>query len=193
MDHIGEFIKNWGYVAVFLGSLVEGESVIISASIMAYFGYLSLPKIMITAFLGTLFADQILYQVGRHYGPGLIDRHPKLHGPAKKAFTLLHRWELLFILSFRFIYGIRTISPIVIGASGIPPRRFIPLNFLSAVIWTLVSCIGGYLLGDIIEEVSLEVIKRYFLLITFLLIVAIALIILLVRWRRKKSTELEGD
>lgn len=193
VEHIGEFLREWGYFALFLGSMIEGESVVISASISAYFGYMYLPKVMIIVFTGTFLAEQALYQVGRHYGPGIIDRHPTFHAPAKKAFKLLHRWETVFILSCRFIYGIRIISPVVIGASGIPPRRYIPLNFLAAVVWTLISCIGGYFLGGIIQEISLEIIKRYFFLFTFLIIGVIVLIIYIVRWRRKKSEEMEDE
>jgi membrane protein DedA with SNARE-associated domain len=187
VESLKEILQTWGYFAVFLGSLVEGESVILTASIMAYFGYMSLPKIMVTAFIGTLVADQTLYMVGRHYGPGLIDRHPKLHAPAQRAFRLLHKWETAFILSFRFIYGIRTISPIVIGASGIPPRRFVPLNFLAAIIWTVVSCVGGYLLGDIIEELTFDILKKYFLIFTIGFVILIFAIVGFFKWRKNRK------
>jgi len=53
-----EFIETWGYFAVFLGSLVEGESVIFAAGFLAHEGYLSLPKIILVSFTGTLIADQ---------------------------------------------------------------------------------------------------------------------------------------
>jgi membrane protein DedA with SNARE-associated domain len=146
------FLKTWGYLAVFLGALVEGESIILTASSMASFGYLSLPKVMITAFMGTLLADQVLYMVGRHYGPSFFDRFPKLQAPSQRAFSLLKKYDVWFIIACRFVYGIRITSAIVIGAGGVPPRRFIPLNILSASIWTVVSCVGGYLLGDLMME-----------------------------------------
>jgi Uncharacterized membrane-associated protein len=59
--HVQEFIEQWGYIAVFLGSLVEGESVIFMAGWMAQEGFLSLPKIIVVAFTGTLLADQSLF------------------------------------------------------------------------------------------------------------------------------------
>jgi len=150
MDYLIEIIQKWGYVAVFLGSLVEGESVILVACFMAQLGYLSLIKIMIIAFCGTLFADQALYYVGRYYGQAIIQRFHRLHAPANRAFKLLHDWDFWFIISFRFIWGIRTISPVVIGSSGISPQRYTPLNLAAAIIWTLISCIGGYMVSGII-------------------------------------------
>ena len=142
MEYLIDIIKDWGYLAVFLGSLVEGESVILVACFMAHLGYLSLVKIMIIAFCGTLFADQALYYVGRYYGQAIIQKFHYLHAPANRAFALLHNWDIWFILSFRFIWGIRTISPIVIGSSGITPQRYTPLNLIAAIVWTLISCIG---------------------------------------------------
>ena len=48
------FIKNWGYFAVLLGALVEGESVILTSSALAAAGLLSIWKIMIIAFYITI-------------------------------------------------------------------------------------------------------------------------------------------
>lgn len=186
MDYLIEFIKDWGYYAVFLGSLVEGESVILVACLMAQLGYLSLTKIMIVAFIGTLFADQTLYYVGRYYGQSLIMKFHRLHAPANRAFQLLHRWDIWFILSFRFIWGIRTISPIVIGSSGITPERYTLLNFIAALIWTLISCIGGYMLAGVLEEIGLEVIKRYFGYFSILVVVVVIGLIILKRWLKRR-------
>lgn len=166
MEKFIAFVQNWGYWAVFLGSLVEGESVILTASAMASQGYLSLPKIMIIAFFGTLLADQVLYFVGRKYGPSIFERYPRLKLSSDKAFKLLHKMDSWFILSCRFIYGIRIVSPIVIGAAGVSPQRFVPLNFIAAFIWTVVSCVGGYMLGDVMLNIleNFHTYQKYFLI-----------------------------
>ncbi len=147
-----EFIQTWGYLAVFLGSLIEGESVILTAGFLAHQGYLSLPKIMIISFAGTLMADQVLYFLGRAYGEKFLSTFPKLRDNANKAFQLLHKWDGYFMMSFRFIYGIRIISPIVIGMSGIPPHRFAIYNVFAAAVWAVLSCSAGYFLGHLIME-----------------------------------------
>jgi membrane protein DedA with SNARE-associated domain len=143
---------------------------------------------MITAFCGTLFADQALYYVGRYYGQTLIQKFHCLHAPANRAFKLLHSWDIWFILSFRFIWGIRTISPVVIGSSGIPPERYTPLNLLAAIVWTLISCIGGYMLSGVLEEIGLHVIKRYF---GYFTISIIALVVGFVMIKRHMKRRLE--
>lgn len=147
-----EFVENWGYIAVFLGSLIEGESIIFAAGFLAHEGYLSLSKIIIISFCGTLFADQALYFVGRHFGNSVIDKFPSLKPRAERAFQLLKRYDNIFILSFRFIYGIRIISPVIIGTSGVAVKRFIILNFIAALIWSVSSCVGAYYLAHLIMD-----------------------------------------
>lgn len=142
------FIQDWGYLAVFLGSLVEGESVILTAGFLASQGYLSLLKIILISFTGTVIADQLLFFVGQHFGLRIIQRFPKLEEPSQRAFELLHKYDTAFILSFRFIYGIRTISPVIIGAAGVGFRRYAILNVIAAAIWSVLSCSAGYFFGD---------------------------------------------
>jgi len=186
MDALINFIENWGYLAVLLGSMVEGESVILTASFLAAQGYLSISKVMIIAFLGTLFADQGLFFVGHRFGASFLERFPRLNKTANRAFSLLQKWGTLYILLFRFVYGVRIISPLVIGASGIPVRRFVLLNFIAAIIWTIVSCTLGYMLGEAVQHVimNFKVYQFYFL---GALLIIIAVVSLYVRYRKKKK------
>src|SRR5262249_22931724 len=102
------------------------------------------------------------------------------------AFKLLHSWDIWFILSFRFIWGIRTISPIVIGSSGIPPPPYKPLNLAAAIVWTLISCVGGYMFSRGIVDIGLHVVKRYFGYLTIGVIVFIIGFVLLKRWMKRR-------
>lgn len=177
MDFIISLIQQYGafyaYVIVFLGSLIEGEAIILSASALAYMGHLNIYKIMCIAFCGTWFADQALYMIGRAKGKVIFEYFPKLQKPAQKGFELLRKWDAGFIIACRFIYGIRITSCMVVGAAGIEPRRFIPLNILSAIIWTLVSCTAGYLLGPIVVAFfeNFHRLQKYILLFFSILLI----------------------
>jgi membrane protein DedA with SNARE-associated domain len=157
MSLLQNFIHDYGYLTVFLGAMVEGESVIITASALAATGMLSIGWVMVLTFLGTLFADQAIYLLGLRYGPSAVarlrKRFPSLEPHIDKGLSFLKRNETVYILSFRFIYGIRIISPFLIGAQHIPFKRFSLLNVLSALIWTVISCLFGYFLGTLLDDV----------------------------------------
>ena len=136
------------------------------------------------AFTGTLTADQTLFYIGRRYGPGLIKRKPQWQPKVDKIFDLLHRHNISFILSFRFIVGIRTLSPLVIGASGVSLQRFTILNLIAAILWTIISCTGGYLLGyffgDALEEFINKVVA-YQKIVLIAIVTLIALVVIIKR------------
>jgi membrane protein DedA with SNARE-associated domain len=136
--------------------MIEGETIILGASALAATGYLSIAKIWSIAFLSTLFVDQSLFHFGiyirKNPKQSFKEKFPKLYDKSTRAMALFKKHDILFILMFRFIYGIRTISPVVIGICGSPPRRFIPLNCIAALIWSIISCGVGYCLGDFLFD-----------------------------------------
>ena len=64
---------------------------------------------------------------------------------------ILERHRVVIIVSFRFLYGLRIITPFVIGMSRVPMPEFAILNMTGAAIWaTLVVCLG-YAFGHAME------------------------------------------
>ena len=149
-DTVQQFIAQYGYWVVFLASMIEGESIVIAASILASQGRMDIYKVVALVFTGTLLADQGMFFVGRFWGSKLLRRYPVLTEKSARIFDFLKRYNTAFIMVFRFIYGIRIMSPIVIGMSGVEVRHFVILNFFAAVLWTGLSCGAGYFLGDVV-------------------------------------------
>ncbi len=188
MEEFFTFVQQWGYFAVFLGSIIEGESIILSASALAYFGHLNIYKVVVITFFGTLFSDQITFFLGYFWGPKFFKRFPTTRQKADRAFILLEKYDVWFILSFRFIYGIRTISPIVIGASHkVPITRYVKLNLIAAFIWTILSCSAGYFLAPVLAE-AISYFRHNIVLPLFILIIAIGIFYFgYKRFKRKKG------
>jgi membrane protein DedA with SNARE-associated domain len=165
MEH---FVREYGYLAVFLGSTIEGELILLTAGYFAYTGLLELKLVMLFAFLGTLLADQGCFFLGYFYGPKLLKKFPKLQEKSEKVFALLHRYQNWFMMSFRFIYGIRIASPLIIGASQLNTKRFALLNIPAAFVWAVTIAWLGFFFGGtfelllekmhLIQEVFLEII-----------------------------------
>lgn len=144
---IDVFLQNYGYLAVFIGSLLEGEFIVITAGAVAYSGVLSIHQVILYAFIGTLCAEQCFFYIGRFLGQKVLHRFPRFHERIELAFKLLREYQNSFILACRFIYGIRIVSPFIIGSAGVHPARFAILNVLAAGIWAIISAYIGYLGG----------------------------------------------
>src|SRR5579872_5737919 len=151
---VAALIARYGVAAVFLGAGIEGETMVLAGGLFASRHMLSLPAVAIAGALGSFLADQGFFLIGRHFRD-----HPRvkrqLDKPAaEKALTALERHPNGFILGFRFLYGLRTISPIAVGTSDIPTARFVALNASAAVLWACLFAGLGYVLGDRLSRMS---------------------------------------
>jgi membrane protein DedA with SNARE-associated domain len=184
---IATLIQDYGYAAVFVGTLLEGESVLILAGVAATLGYLSLPWIIITAIVGSFLGDQVFFYLGRHYGPELLQRFPLLAARAARMQILLQRFHLPLILGVRFMYGLRTVGPMVIGMSDVAWTRFILLNFIGACVWAASFASSGYLFGHAMELLLVDI-QRYEELLLAAIVAAGIAFWLLYRWRQRRMS-----
>ncbi|WYX37726.1 DedA family protein [Achromobacter xylosoxidans] len=147
-----QFIVDYGLWAVFGGTLLEGESVVVLAGFLSHQRLLHLPYVMLCAFAGSFLADQALFYLGRRYREHRYVRRIRAQPAFGKALAAVDRYPHGFILALRFLYGLRTVGPVALGVSQVPPMRFLALNALAAAIWALCFSLVGYLFGQTIES-----------------------------------------
>ena len=153
-------IGNYGYYALLVGTFLEGETILILAGFAAHLGYLYLPWVILVAFIGTLSGDQLFFYLGRRHSRFVLDKHLAWQGRLDRVQRLVERYQTLLILGFRFLYGLRTVTPFVLGRSGVPPGYFFLLNILSAMVWSVAVGMGGYLFGNFLK-ILVGDIRRY--------------------------------
>ena len=71
-----DLIANLGYVAIFVGTFLEGETILALGGVAAGYGYLSFTGVMAVAVLGAFLGDQTAFFVGRRYGQRILARFP---------------------------------------------------------------------------------------------------------------------
>ena len=128
MEHLQSLIEQYGYVAVFAGCLLEGETVLVLAGFAAHLGYLSLPIVVATAAVGGFLGDQALFAIGRRWSDRFFARFPRLAVARPHATALLDRYGAWAAFGVRFLVGMRITGAIAIGAAGFPPWRFAVAN-----------------------------------------------------------------
>ncbi|WP_430398265.1 DedA family protein [Ferrovibrio sp.] len=149
------------YVITFIWTFLEGETFVIFAGAAASQGMLNQYILIAAAWLGSFSGDQLYFWIGRKYGHRLLKRFPRMQGGVNVALGMLHKYHIGFILSFRFIYGVRNFSSLAMGMSPIGWPRFAALNFIAAGLWANAFAWGGYLLGKTFEAVLGDVAKDF--------------------------------
>lgn len=149
---IEALVARYGVAAIFLGAGFEGEMAVVTGGVLAHQGLVPLWAAMAAAVAGSFAADQLFFAGGRYFRNSRPVRRFRARPTYAKAMRLLERHPRGFIFAYRFIYGIRTASPIAIGASRVPARLFFAVNLLAAAIWGVAFSAVGYLFGNGLER-----------------------------------------
>lgn len=177
-------VSTYGYVAIALGAFFEGETVLVLGGLAAHQGYLALPGVCAAAFLSTLCADLLWFHLGRAKGPALLEKRPAWKARSEKLFARVHRHQNLVLLTFRFLYGLRTLTPLALGATGISRRRFLLLDLLGAGVWAAAYAALGYLFGRTAQTLLGDV--RRFEFWFFAAVAALGLLVWVVHRRPRR-------
>ena len=183
---IRSLVETYGYYALLAGTFLEGETILLIGGLVAHLGYLYLPAVVLVAFIGSFSGDQIYFCIGRFKGRELLARHHKWEKRVDKVHCLMARYHDLIMVGFRFVYGIRILTPVVLGMDkNVKTVRFFVFNAIGAMIWSVVVSSAGYLFGYAIEKLIRDV-KHYEIIV--LLVIAGTGIALWAarRFRRKK-------
>lgn len=183
---LAQLLHDYGYLALVVGCFLEGETILVLGGFAAHRGYLDLRLVMLAAFAGSVLGDQLYFFLGRRYGARWLRRRPAWHERAQTIERRLQRHRDLFLLGFRFLYGIRTVAPFALGMGSVSVVRFAVLNVLGAVVWAVAFGWAGYLFGESVQHL-LGRVERYELTL-FTVIAAVGAAVLLFRvWRRRSS------
>lgn len=166
------YIQAYGHWAMLAGGFLQGEIVLILGGFVAHRGYLELPFVILIGLAGCLTADLFYFSLGRLKGRDLLEKRSSWKPQVSRVQELLEVHDSLFIIGFRFLYGIRAISLIVLGTSKVETVKFLLLNTFSATIYTSLLGICGYVFG-----IAVAVLFRDFQRYETWVILAIALLV----------------
>jgi membrane protein DedA with SNARE-associated domain len=185
---LAPWIAAYGYPATLVGALFEGETVLVLSGLFAHRGVLDLWWLMALGAIGGASGDIVYFALGRRYGEALLARFPKYAPAADRVQAMIRRHPALSIFGIRFLYGLRTVGPMVIGSSAVPWPRFLALNALGALVWSACWVGAGYVLGEAAQRLLGRVmhVEREMVFVA-LAVAVIATIVLRLRRRRIRS------
>ncbi|MBZ9975234.1 DedA family protein [Mesorhizobium sp. BR-1-1-10] len=146
-EAIHHFIEQYGLLAVFLGCVAEGESAAILGGFFAHQHVFVLWHVFVAAALGAFTGDTFFFILGRSFADNRHVVRLRRRPGFRRAYRLLNTHPNIFVLSNRYVYGMRLVGGIAAGLSTIAAPRFIILNAISSVIWAVLFSTIGYVFG----------------------------------------------
>ncbi|WP_322965308.1 DedA family protein [Sphingomonas fuzhouensis] len=151
---IEAIVARYGVAAIALGAGLEGETAVVTGGILAHQGLVGWPTALLAAAIGSFIADQIFFTIGRRSRDGRWVGKLRKRRVYARVTKMMERYPIGFIFAFRFLYGLRTISPVAIGTSKVSTRLFVVVNAASAACWASIFIGIGYLFGEAFQELA---------------------------------------
>ena len=153
---MAEFWAEWGMLA-YAGAagwaFFEGETfVLLAAALGRATGSVDPWALMICVWLGSFAGDQVWFALGRRYGARAVRRFPGAERRLTQAIGFLDRFGVVFVLTFRFAYGIRNVAAAACGMAGMSRIRFAALNFVAAGLWAASFVASGWYLAEFLGQ-----------------------------------------
>jgi membrane protein DedA with SNARE-associated domain len=163
---IQRLVHEYGYALVFaaaglqaLGLPLPGTTALVAAALYAATAHgLSIAGVVAAGALGALAGTTAGFALGRWGGERLLMRlaqrlrqSPERVRRLRRDFAA-HGATWLFV--GRFISGVRNVSGLIAGASGMPIKRFLPVSAAAALIWALVNGLAYYWFGHALVTAS---------------------------------------
>ncbi len=179
------FIEDGFLVGLFL----PGDSLLLTAGLIAAKGWLNPFAIVLLAFVGAVLGDSVGYWLGRKAGPPIFSRPDsrffrREHLLRAKAFY--DRRGAITIAAARFIPYLRTFAPLVAGAVAMEYRLFAAFNILGGALWSITVTLAGFLIGYFFGQIP--GIDRYYTLVLLTVMVLSAIPVILQLWKGNRRT-----
>jgi len=157
--HIIELIAQYGLLLVFANVLVEQAGAplpavptMIVAGALAAADRLPLSGVLLVAVLACLLADFAWYAAGRHFGGGVMRTLCKVSlspdSCVKQSEIRFQRWRGGMLLLAKFVPGLSTVAPPLVGAMGLRPVPFALFDGLGSLLWVGVAVSLGYVFSS---------------------------------------------
>jgi len=207
LPHLIEWVQDWGYLAVFLGIMLEnagiptpGELIIIAGAVMSGQGAevltgepppLKIHLVYLWATAGAIIGDNVGYWVGATGGRAVFLRLFRIFGVteakferAEKAFEGRSDWAVFF---GRFVTILRIFAGPMAGIVRMPYARFVFFNSTGAILWEGVVAGLSFVFS---EELDLIIdTLRHLGALVLLIFIAVVGLFLYRRARRKRVVE----
>jgi len=156
---IQHLVQQYGCLLVFVivalqafGLPLPGTTVLIAAAVFAAGAHgLPIAGVIAAGALGALAGTSAGFAVGRWGGEGLLVRlGARLRQSPERVQQLRHRFAThggVWLFVGRFVSGLRNLTGLLAGASGMPVSRFLPISTAAALAWATINALEYYFFG----------------------------------------------
>lgn len=153
MEEILHNLATYGYIVLAIYSFGGGMLALAGAGILSALGKMDITLSIIIATISNFAGDTFLFylsQINKKEVLKYLKKHRR-----KIAYTnlLMRRYGWMAVFIQKYIYGVKTLVPIVMGLSKYDFKKFVILNLFASILWGVVVGLGSYFFSSIAREI----------------------------------------
>jgi membrane protein DedA with SNARE-associated domain len=188
-----DYIARYGYIAIFIGTFLEGETTVLLGGIFSKLRYMDLNKVILWAFAGTLAGDWTFFIIGKLFGRKIIQKYEFLRSRIPLANKIIKRYGNYIVFLIRFFVGVRGIILLLLGCTDIKKRKFFLYSTLSSLLWSFLVSLIGFLFGQVVYMFVNDARKYEFYIIPAVLVGVLLMIFIYRHIVKQREEQSYGD
>lgn len=183
-SYIGISLLVFAESGLLIGIFLPGDSLLFAAGLLSAGGLLALGPLMLVVVAAAILGDTAGYWFGAHVGERLFHRKDSLvfkQEYLERTKRFYHKYGGRTLILARFVPVVRTLAPILAGASKMKYGKFISSNAVGAMIWGIGVVGLGFWLGSAIPQ------SEQYVLPLSLIIIALSFVPVLINLARGKK------
>ncbi len=149
-----DFIKEWGYIALFAYSFGGGFVGLIVAGVLSFAGDLNIYICIAVAATSNFLGDQFLFFLARKNKSYAKDMMKNYGRKIALAHIMMRKYGSLVVFIQKYIYGIKTLIPLTMGLTKYSSLKFTFFNIFATIIWAVLVGYGSYTAGEYILSIA---------------------------------------
>jgi membrane-associated protein len=186
VGYVGLFIIVFAETGLLIGFFLPGDSLLITAGLLAAQGLLSLPLVMVICTVAAILGNLLGYWIGLKVGPMVFQRDKsRFFKPShvEKTRQYFEKYGPNTIILARYIPIVRTFVSTFAGVAGMPFGRFALYSVIGGILWGVGLPLIAYYLGRLIPELD-----KYILLVIGLVVFVSVIPIILEYFKHKRAS-----
>ncbi len=168
-------LESWGYLAIAFFSFGGSMAIVAAAGVFAYLGKINLTIALIVAMVANFAGDNFLFYLGKYHKKDVAKYIKKYRRYLALTKVLTKKYGVAVIFIQKFIYGVKTLIPIVMALGKYDFKKFIFFNFFASIIFVLTIGLSAYYFSDTIIKIF-DIIKQKPYLAPLFLVALIAIV-----------------
>ncbi len=152
MEEILNSLSTYGYIILALYSFGGGMAGLAGAGVLSSMGKMDITTSIAIATLFNYIGDNVLFYMAQTNKESVMPYVKKFKGRIHARTVLMMRkygWMVVFFQ--KYVYGVKTLVPIIMGLSKYDLRKFLILNIFASIVWGFVVGLLSYYFSAVVQ------------------------------------------